>query len=235
MSVEATAWVFDHSEVSSSSHRLVMLAIADFHGDNGAWPKVSTLARRARVGERTVQRAIAEAVRLGELTVQYGTGPGGRNLYELTAILAPRQSDTPPPVSPTPATRDTPTTKPKEPSVVPTTSLRSVVGRDETFEILFLAQTGRPYDKATPLSGRERSKINAAAKDARQFTPDQLVRGIAGWPAAMGDARITALGLVANLTRCINASEGTQFSTSNGTTLVERARALIHQHERELT
>lgn len=98
MSIDAMSWVWKNS-AAEGSHLLVMLAIADYHGDNGAWPKVATLAKRARVGERTVQRAIQEAVDRGELEVEFGAGANGRNLYRVTGV-SPRQSDTLSPTTP---------------------------------------------------------------------------------------------------------------------------------------
>lgn len=70
MSVQATTWVWEHSE-STGNSRLVLLAVADAadaHGGN-SWPSQDTLASMARVSVRTVRRLVADLVELGELEV----------------------------------------------------------------------------------------------------------------------------------------------------------------------
>jgi hypothetical protein len=67
MSVHVTAAVWHHSATDGRT-RLVLLALADCaNHDAQAWPSVGTLAHMAHVDRRTVQRALAEAVALGEL------------------------------------------------------------------------------------------------------------------------------------------------------------------------
>jgi hypothetical protein len=87
------AWVWESSR-SEGIARLVLLAIADAASDDGgdAWPSVHTLASKAKVGERTVQRAVRRLVELGELEVRSNAGKHGVNVYR---ILMGRQSDTP--------------------------------------------------------------------------------------------------------------------------------------------
>lgn len=90
MSLQTMELVWKHSR-SVGTPRVVLLAIADHDGDNGAWPSVATLARHANVDARNVQRAISRLVELGELRVHTNGGgthrtPGDRrpNLYEIT-------------------------------------------------------------------------------------------------------------------------------------------------------
>jgi hypothetical protein len=94
------SWVWQHS-TAEGIERLVLLAIADQAGDDGAqaWPSVQRLASKTRVSVRTVQRAIRALEARGELAVQVNAGMRGANLY--TVLIDPRHADTP--TSPTPA------------------------------------------------------------------------------------------------------------------------------------
>ncbi len=69
--------------------RLVLVAIGDCCEDDGtgAWPSIPTLAKRARISERTVQRSIQELQALDELDVEKGAGPKGTNLYSINVGL----------------------------------------------------------------------------------------------------------------------------------------------------
>lgn len=73
MSIEAMTVVLHHSTLSGTA-KLVLLGIANHEGDGGAFPAIATLARYANTSERTVQRAIAEAVAAGELHVEEQAG-----------------------------------------------------------------------------------------------------------------------------------------------------------------
>jgi hypothetical protein len=96
MSVQATSWVWDHSQ-SRLAHRLVLLAIADHAkaDGTGAWPSVSTLAHEANISARQVKRALRELEAIGELTLSAG-GPGGTHLYSLTRMVRGGDILTPP-------------------------------------------------------------------------------------------------------------------------------------------
>jgi helix-turn-helix protein len=95
MSVKVMTWVLEHS-TSTLAARLVLIAIADNAGDDGAeaYPSVATIARKARVGERTVQESIPKLVKLGELEVSYNAGPRGANRYRVI-MTPPRRICTP--------------------------------------------------------------------------------------------------------------------------------------------
>lgn len=77
MSIESMALVLHHSRAAGTT-KLVLLGIANHDGDGGAWPSIATLARYANASERSVQRAISELVRLGEITVAYQEGGGAK-------------------------------------------------------------------------------------------------------------------------------------------------------------
>lgn len=94
MSVRVMSWVWEHSRAEGTD-RLVLLAIADCASDDGgnAWPSVDTLAAKAKVSERTVQRSIRSLRLLGEVDVVEGGGRNRTNIY--TVKMTPRQDDTP--------------------------------------------------------------------------------------------------------------------------------------------
>ena len=79
--IMSKVWAFSQS---TGSERLILLAIADFADDEGrAYPSVTTLAKKARVSERTAQYAIRALVDLGELAIFESKGPKGCNLYRV--------------------------------------------------------------------------------------------------------------------------------------------------------
>lgn len=75
MSVRVISWVWDNSQ-AEGSELLVLLAIADSADDDGtnAWPAISTVAKRARISERSAQRAIKRLAESGELSVETQAG-----------------------------------------------------------------------------------------------------------------------------------------------------------------
>ncbi|MPY99978.1 MAG: hypothetical protein GEU97_18710 [Actinophytocola sp.] len=126
MSIKVMTWVWDHSP-AVGTELLMLLAIADHASDNGrdAWPSIKTLARRTRLGERTVQRVLKRLADEGHLVIHVG---GGRrsNHYEI-----PMTSDNSELSTPTsnrrPRQDDTPATSPGHPrcdDVAPPTQLR---------------------------------------------------------------------------------------------------------------
>ena len=75
MSYEAVAAALHHSQASTSA-RLVLLAIAHFEGDQGAWPSQTTLATMTGLSVRSIRRAIHELAELHELDVVADGGQG---------------------------------------------------------------------------------------------------------------------------------------------------------------
>jgi hypothetical protein len=88
MSYEAVAAAVHHSKASTSS-RLVLITIAHFEGDQGAWPSQSTLAEMTGLSVRSVRRAIHELAELFELDViaSDGAGYGARKSNRYFVIL----------------------------------------------------------------------------------------------------------------------------------------------------
>lgn len=95
MSFEAVAATLHHSKASTSS-KLVLVAIAYFESDQGAWMAQDTLATMTGLSPRSVRRAIAELAELHEIDVIHddGAGRGARktNRYFVT-ILCPEDCD----------------------------------------------------------------------------------------------------------------------------------------------
>lgn len=73
MSVEALALALHHSQTRGNT-KLVLLGIANHDGDGGSWPSIATLAKYARIEERSVRRCLAELERLGEISIAINAG-----------------------------------------------------------------------------------------------------------------------------------------------------------------
>lgn len=101
MSVRVMSWVWDHS-TSAGADRLVLLAIADSANDQGrdAYPSVTTIARKAKMDKRTVQRSLRSLVAAGELAVAEFAGQNGTHRYRV--IMADGRQDTTPGDTPPP-------------------------------------------------------------------------------------------------------------------------------------
>lgn len=77
MSVEAISKVLNYSK-AKGSQKLVLIGIANHHGDEGAWPSIKTLARYSNLSERRVQQMIRELAEMGELKIEECQGGGFR-------------------------------------------------------------------------------------------------------------------------------------------------------------
>ena len=126
MSIKVMTWVWDHSP-AVGTELLMLLAIADHASDDGrdAWPSIKTLARRTRLGERTVQRVLKRLADEGHLVIHVG---GGRrsNHYEIPMTSGNAELSTPP-SDRRPRQNDTPALPPGHPrhdDVAPPTQLR---------------------------------------------------------------------------------------------------------------
>ena len=90
MSIAAMTLAMYHSQATYST-RLVLIAIANFEGEHGAYPSHETIGRLAGgLNRRTVQRAIDDLIELGELTEVKRDGI--TNLYHVT-IRCPEGCD----------------------------------------------------------------------------------------------------------------------------------------------
>ncbi len=88
ISIKLTSAVWKHSKQKSGA-LLVLLALADYANEDGiAWPAVSTLARKARMSSRNVQRWLSTLQRDGELKVLRNQGRRGVNIYQISVPQA---------------------------------------------------------------------------------------------------------------------------------------------------
>jgi len=73
---------------------LVLLAMADFANDKGeCWPSVATIARKARMDERSARRILRKLEANGWLTISIGGGRHGCSRYSInTDIASPGQN-----------------------------------------------------------------------------------------------------------------------------------------------
>lgn len=78
------AWVIENSQTRGNQY-IVLLMIANRADEEGAsaWPSIRWLARRSRLSERTVQRAIQKLAKGGDLGVERGAGPHGTNMFQV--------------------------------------------------------------------------------------------------------------------------------------------------------
>lgn len=94
MSVQATTWVWNHSQATESAF-LVLLALADHAHPDGthAYPSLASLQRMTRLSERTVRYALRTLESIGEIEItREGGGRGRTTEYRLSgmgAVLAP--------------------------------------------------------------------------------------------------------------------------------------------------
>lgn len=86
-------WVWTYSR-SRHGARLVLLAIADCASGDGsnAWPSNKELQRKTNLTERAVRTSVAELIEMGELAVDFNTGPGGCNRYRVIMATPPANS-----------------------------------------------------------------------------------------------------------------------------------------------
>src|SRR5436309_15646801 len=85
------AWVFNSAPTTSPTDQAVLLAIADRCDDEGtsAYPSVATIAKKTRLDERSVRRAIKRLQDLRVLTVDRAKGRHGTNVYTIRLVSVP--------------------------------------------------------------------------------------------------------------------------------------------------
>lgn len=93
MSIKVMNWVWENSP-AKGTELLMLLAIADNASDDGgnAYPSVSTLARKTRLDQRTVQRVLRKLSEQGQLNVEER---GGREANRYAVLM--RSELSPPP------------------------------------------------------------------------------------------------------------------------------------------
>lgn len=194
MAIEVITWVLKHSR-SRNGARLVLIAIADSTNEHGtcAWPSVKTLAAKANLSERSVQGALKELVKLGELKVEWNQGPYGSNWYTVLMRQAPAESAPPQNVRPADsAGMDTGTesdTIPQDPpqNLRPAESAPPQNSTETPAESAPKPSMNRPTKKTSPSSGTRGTRI----PDDFAMTPEMIAWGQENYPQLDGQA-ITA-------------------------------------------
>jgi hypothetical protein len=84
VSVKVMGWVLEHSPVSVSGQRLVLLALADAAREDGtgAWPSQESIARMSRLSERQVRNCL-KALEEGGHIVRQGVSQKGTVVWKL--------------------------------------------------------------------------------------------------------------------------------------------------------
>lgn len=89
MSIAVMNWIWTNSP-TSGNERLVLLALADAcsrDDGTGCWPAVATIARKANISVRTVQRVLDRLERDGHLIVHRGQGGAHRSTNSYTVVI----------------------------------------------------------------------------------------------------------------------------------------------------
>lgn len=87
MSIKIMQEAWDHSQVSQGT-LLVLLALADSADERSreCWPSIASIAKKARLSERQVQRCIMELVEHCVLVVFPNAGRSGSNLFRISEV-----------------------------------------------------------------------------------------------------------------------------------------------------
>lgn len=93
----------------------MLLTLSNYANDEGmAWPSIPTLARKARLSDRQVRRALRRLESLGEIQVKQYAGQYGTHLYRLT--ISPGRSSCQPDIYDTKGRTPCPPIRKKNPS-----------------------------------------------------------------------------------------------------------------------
>lgn len=184
MSVQAMAWVFDHSE-STLGARLVLLAIANHADKEGrnSWASVRQLAEEARLSERKVQYALRALTKAGEIR-SAGRSKARTNIFDLPGVgaqSAPRAPDGVQPTTLQGAILDTQGVNPSapEPSLEPSLNQDlAPSGRDPKRDELFEAVMEVSGVDLVEIPDAARGSYNAAVAGLRKLgaTSDEVRR-----------------------------------------------------------
>lgn len=87
MSIKVMSEVWDHATVSQGT-LLVLLALADSADERSreCWPAISSIAAKARLSERQVQRCIVELQSCEIIVITPNAGRSGSNLFRIQEV-----------------------------------------------------------------------------------------------------------------------------------------------------
>ena len=190
------SWALRHSR-SKLGDRLVLLALAEAAHDDGtyAFPKVATLAIRANLSERQVQRCLRNLVGLGEIE-QTGQTKSGTNIYSVTGYIRHEGGDNMSPpagagVTPTSPLGVTPTSP--ELSVEPLEE-QPLAAKPRKRNGNWDALTSLFGDATTRTSQKLRGKV-CASLDHAGATPDEIIGRAKRWRHVFPNAALTETAL----------------------------------------
>lgn len=193
MSIQAVAWVLEHSE-SRGLARLVLISLANHVNDQGeCWPSIRTVAREAGVGKSTAARCIGELAGLGELVVVESGDARRSARYRFTHLQVSHSgTQSPPRERSVPRRVGQNHQEPIHPS-----------SKDGLFEAFFEAWTGRGYESGEKLARTARSRLNAAVKEARTagYTAEEVLEHAANYRKAWPGIECTPQALLGNWPR----------------------------------
>lgn len=183
MAIKVMDWVFDNSK-AQGIERLILLVIADHcnvEGEN-AFPRVSVIARRANVTERTVRRRLNDLVALGELEVI--KRPGTSNIYRIV-IPGLNAEDTP---------------KGKEVEVKPKQKKVKARERNPIWDALLNACNVDP-DNVNSNEGSRYGKLVKVLKES-DATPEEIFARAQTYRMKFPQATLTPTALVNRWSEC---------------------------------
>lgn len=91
MSRQATAWASSRAPKSKGAARALLLILADMASErdgHSCYAKVETLAERAGVHQRTIQRQLTQLELVGDIVIDLGGGRGNTSRYTLHQVGA---------------------------------------------------------------------------------------------------------------------------------------------------
>jgi hypothetical protein len=143
---------------------LVLLALADFSNDAGeSWPAVASIARKARMDERSARRILRKLEASGWLTSDIGGGRHGCSRYRINPDTVPHGHSVPPDKTSTKPGQNEPETRtpvsPEPSRTIKEPSVSKIRPRDEVREAL--EEVATPAAVTSFLAYRRKSKAGA--------------------------------------------------------------------------
>lgn len=183
MSVQASAWVWEHAQADGSA-LLVLLAVADAANREGhqSCQSVGTIARMARVSERTAQRALRDLETAGVL-VPRGIDPRYRTtVYSIPGVTSGAvEGDTQRAVGVTTSVAEGDTVMAPDPSKTPHTALPQrtppAAPRRAPVDLGLFAEAFDRFWAAYPRRESKGDARKAYVKAVAKAGPDALLAG----------------------------------------------------------
>ena len=171
MSVQATSWVWEHSQAKGSD-RLVLLAIADAANREGAqsFQSAPSIARMTGLSVRTVWRSIDALVDMGEIAKEGRQGEYQTTVYALPAVSSCHRDNL--------ARRDTGgiSAVPNTPTAVPPIGTQPHIPQKDNPKGSRLTDTFSPTELMLAWARKNTPGVNVALETA-QFIDHHIAKG----------------------------------------------------------